>query len=230
MGWQAGPFLLFDIGGGTAEIAFGPDVVAEYAVSLPIGAARLTRELLRGDPPDRRAVKAARHAIREQLGEVAARMRWERPRMALATSRTFHQLARLCGAAPMRDGPFEHRTLRRDHLQAKLRQLARMSAKERSALPGISAARARQSLAGALVAHTAMSMLRLDSVTICPWALREGILLRRLESAAGWQEHMSRLPVRMPRPAVPPRDALAPAEPDATVLPLDLARARRAPR
>jgi exopolyphosphatase/guanosine-5'-triphosphate,3'-diphosphate pyrophosphatase len=225
MGWQAGPFLLFDIGGGSMEIAFGHDVVAEFAVSLPLGAGRLTRELLRGDPPDRRAIKAARRAIRDQIGEVATRLRWERPRMALATSRTFHQLARLCGAAPMRDGPFVSRVLRRVDLKTQLERLAGLPARERSMLPGISAARARQALAGALIAHTAMSLLRVDSVAICPWALREGILLRRLESAAGWREHVARLPVRIPRPAVPPPDP----QPDATVLPLDLARARRTP-
>jgi len=63
-----------------------------------------------------------------------------------------------------------------------------------------------------------------DTVTVCPWALREGILLRRLESAEGWHHYATPLPVP------PPRSAEAPAEPTkAAVLSIDLARARLDP-
>ncbi|MGP5014065.1 Ppx/GppA family phosphatase, partial [Glutamicibacter ardleyensis] len=33
----------------------------------------------------------------------------------------------------------------------------------------------------AIVAHEAMSALKLKSVRICPWALREGLMLRRFD-------------------------------------------------
>jgi exopolyphosphatase/guanosine-5'-triphosphate,3'-diphosphate pyrophosphatase len=163
--------------------------VPEFAESLPIGAGRLTRELLSGDPPRRARVNQVRRHVRDQLDEVSNRMRWEEPRTAVATSRTFQQLARLCGAAPMRDGPFVRRVLRRRDLKAQVDRLAGLPAAHRAELPGISAPRARLALAGAIVAYTAMTRLRVDAVTICPWALREGILLRRLESGAGWQDH-----------------------------------------
>jgi len=88
------------------EMAYGQDMVPEFAVSLPIGAGRLTRDLLRADPPSQNEVKKLRRYVRDQLDEVSNRMRWEGPRTAVATSRTFQQLARLCGAPPMRDGPF----------------------------------------------------------------------------------------------------------------------------
>ena len=219
MGWRTGSLLLLDIGGGSMEIAYGQDVAPEFAVSLPIGAGRLTRELQLSDPPRPAQLKQLRKHLRDQLAEVATRMRWEGTFTAVATSRTFQQLARLCGAAPMREGPFVPRILRRDDLKARLDRLAQMPAAERATLPGISVARARQSLAGAVVAHTARSLLEVDTVTVCPWALREGILLRRLESADGWHDHAAPLPVRQP----PSADA--PAEPaKAAVLSMDLAR------
>ena len=56
-----------------------------------------------------------------------------------------------------------------------------MSVAERAELPGVSATRAHQLLAGALVVEGAMDLLRLDRLDIAPWALREGIILRRLD-------------------------------------------------
>ena len=60
-----------------------------------------------------------------------------------------------------------------------------MSAEERTSLPGVSAGRARQLLAGAVVAHEALDVLGLERVSICPWALREGAVLQRLDHLDG---------------------------------------------
>ncbi len=60
-------------------------------------------------------------------------------------------------------------------------RLGRMSVAERAELPGVSGTRAHQMLAGALVVEGAMDLLRLDRLDIAPWALREGIILRRLD-------------------------------------------------
>lgn len=188
MGWRAGPLLLLDIGGGSAEIAYGHDLTPEFAVSLPIGAARITRERLADDPPRPAKVEKTRRYLRRELGEVATRMRWDAPQTAVATSRTFQQLAQLCGAPPPGRGLFVPRVLRRVDLAGQIGRLGALTAAKRARLPGISAPRARQSLAGALVAHTMMDMFGLDEVSLCPWALREGILLRRVESAQSWAD------------------------------------------
>lgn len=155
MGWQAGPLALFDIGAGSLEVAFGRGRLPDFAASLPLGANRLTREFFEGqDPPNARSVKAMRRRARHQLRDVAGRIRWEGPRTAVATSRTFQQLARLGGAAAGRQGPFVPRHLARGDLRGCIDVLAELTAAERARLPGISAPRARQSLAGAIVGHT----------------------------------------------------------------------------
>ena len=56
-----------------------------------------------------------------------------------------------------------------------------MTVQQRTTLPGVSAGRARQLLAGAVVAEAAMDLLGVDRLDICPWALREGVILRRLD-------------------------------------------------
>ncbi|CAL9405413.1 Guanosine-5'-triphosphate,3'-diphosphate pyrophosphatase [Streptomyces sp. enrichment culture] len=187
MGWQAGPLALFDIGGGSLEVAFGRGRLPDFAVSLPLGANRLTREFFGGeDPPSARSVKALRRKVRHQLRDVAERLRWEDPHCAVATSRTFHQLARLSGAAPGRQGPFVSRHLTRADLRLCIDKLAVLPAAERAELPGISAPRAGQSLAGAIVGHTVMKLTGIKTARVCPWALREGVLLRYLEDGAAW--------------------------------------------
>jgi exopolyphosphatase / guanosine-5'-triphosphate,3'-diphosphate pyrophosphatase len=172
LGWSAGPLLMLDIGGGSMEIAYGRDEDPAFVVSLPLGAGRLTRSHLPHHPAKPAQVKALRRHIRDALEPAVQRLRWETgPGRAIATSKTFKQLARLTG---------DRSTLRRRDLKPLIRRLAGLTPHQRAALPGVGDGRARQVLAGALVAQAAMSVLDLDAVELCPWALREGILLRRL--------------------------------------------------
>ncbi|MFF5532817.1 Ppx/GppA family phosphatase [Streptomyces cinerochromogenes] len=187
LGWKAGPLALLDIGGGSLEVAFGRGRLPDFAASLPLGANRLTQEYLGvQDPPGTAELKVLRRRIRHELRDVAARIRWERPRTAAVTSRTFQQLARLCGAAPGRFGPFVERELACRDLRGAVRSLAALPAAERAQLPGISAPRAGQSLAGAVVGHTALKLMGLPRAVVCPWAIREGVLLRYVEDGSDW--------------------------------------------
>ncbi|MFD7436008.1 Ppx/GppA family phosphatase [Streptomyces sp. NPDC059861] len=187
MGWRAGSLAVLDIGGGSLEVAFGRGRLPGFAVSLPLGAHHLTdKHLGTGDPPTPADLKALRRKVRHELRDVAARIRWENPAAVAVTSRTFQQLARLCGAAPGRQGVFVHRSMDRADLRAAIDTLAALPAAERAQLPGISRPRARQSLAGAVIGHTAMKLMGLRTVTVCPWALREGVLLRCIEDGPDW--------------------------------------------
>jgi exopolyphosphatase / guanosine-5'-triphosphate,3'-diphosphate pyrophosphatase len=181
-GWSAGRLLVLDIGGGSMEIVLGRDARPDLTLSLPLGAGRLTRALLADDPPTRKQVKELRKHVQGALREVADRLQWEGdPSKPVATSKTFKQLARLAGAPAQREGPFVRRTLHIDDLARWIPRLAKRSAAERAELRGISAPRARQILAGAVVAEEAMEAMNVDSVDICPWALREGVMLRHLQ-------------------------------------------------
>lgn len=182
-GWSANRVLLIDIGGGSMEIVLGRDAEPDLAVSLPLGAGRLTREFLPDDPPTAAQLKALRQHIRHTVREVTDRVRWEGPpARAIATSKTFKQLARLAGCAPQRKGPFVPRSLTTRDLSCWIPELARLSAAERAKLPGVSPPRARQLLAGALVAKLTMNALDISTVDVCPWALREGIMLHYLQT------------------------------------------------
>jgi exopolyphosphatase/guanosine-5'-triphosphate,3'-diphosphate pyrophosphatase len=184
-GWSAGRLLCLDIGGGSLELAAGIDEEPDVAVSLPLGAGRLTRERLPDDPPRRRDVTALREHVRELLSDVVPVIASRPADRAAATSKTFRSLARLDGAAPYADGPRVPRSLSRAGLERLVDLLAGMRAVDRARLPGVSPSRAQQLLAGAVVAHEALEAFGLDSVDICPWALREGVILRRLDWLGG---------------------------------------------
>ncbi len=184
-GWSAGRLLVLDIGGGSLELAGGVDELPDVAVSLPLGAGRLTRNLLAGDPPPPEQIRSARKFVRAEVARVVREVsKAGAADLVVGTSKTFRSLARVCGAAPSGEGPYVARTLRREALADQLPRLAAMSAHDRAGLPGVSAARAGQLLAGALVADAAMDLLGAAELVICPWALREGIILRRLDTIA----------------------------------------------
>lgn len=188
-GWSAGRLLCLDIGGGSLELAAGMDEEPAVAVSLPLGAGRVTRALLGGDRPSRAALLGARAHAHELLEEVVPLLlAGGRPDRAVATSKTFRSLARLDGAAPYAQGPRVERRLSREGLGSIVDRLAGLTAQECAALPGVSPGRAHQLLAGAVVAHEALIALDLPEVHVCPWALREGVILRRLDWLADGQD------------------------------------------
>ena len=185
-GWSAGRLLLLDIGGGSLEIASGQDEDPSVAVSLPLGANRLTRDWLTSDPPDREEVRRLRKHVRVEIAAAASAVRSAGPPdHCVATSKTFRQLARIAGAAPSSNGTYVKRLLRHADLMELADELPRMSIEARAQLPGVSLIRAPQLAAGAIVADAAMDLFQIPELEICPWALREGVILRRMDGLAG---------------------------------------------
>ncbi|MGZ8738660.1 MAG: Ppx/GppA phosphatase family protein, partial [Nocardioides sp.] len=103
------------------------------------------------------------------------------PDHAVATSKTFRSLARICGAAPSDEGPMVSRVLSADRLAEWIPKLMAMSDEELEDLPGVSPSRAHQIVPGALVAEATMDIFGLTELEICPWALREGVILERID-------------------------------------------------
>ncbi|MBD3139081.1 Ppx/GppA phosphatase family protein [Microbispora bryophytorum] len=181
-GWSSGRLLVADIGGGSLEIASGIDEEPDVAVSLPLGAGRLTRDWFTADPPGPEEVRALRRHVRTEIARTVGTIaRYGRPDHAVATSKTFRQLARIAGAASSDEGPYVRRVLTHEDVVEWTARLATMPAARRAELPGVSAGRAAQLLAGAVVADAAMDLFELPVLEICPWALREGVILRRLD-------------------------------------------------
>ncbi|APT83940.1 Ppx/GppA phosphatase family protein [Corynebacterium aquilae] len=181
-GWSAGRITNLDIGGGSLEMSTGTDEEPDAAFSLDLGAGRLTHEWFDTDPPERKKINILRDYIDAELADAARSIRnCGTENLAVGTSKTFRTLARLTGAAPSSAGPMVTRTLTHHGLRQLIAFISRMTAADRAELEGISSDRSHQIVAGALVAEASMRALGIEQLQICPWALREGVILRRID-------------------------------------------------
>lgn len=182
-GWSAGQILLFDIGGGSLEIAGGADDLPELAESVPLGAGRSTVQFLPHDPPSEDEIDALRQHAASVLAPVAERFAaLPRPDHVIGSSKAIRSLAKLAGYPVPGWSGIDRMVLPRRELKDWLPRLARIPADAREALPGITADRTFQIVAAAIVVERAMKAMDVDELEVSPWALREGVLLRYIES------------------------------------------------
>lgn len=181
-GWSAGRICDLDIGGGSLEMSVGDNEFPEVASSVNLGAARLTRDWFDSDPPSKKDIARLREYIDAELDDPVERLLASGDiDLAVGTSKTFRMLARLTGAAPSSAGLRVDRRLTQAGLRQLIAFISRMTAADRAELEGVSEDRSHQIVAGALVAEAAMRRLHIETLHLCPWALREGVIFRRLD-------------------------------------------------
>lgn len=182
-GWDAGRLLVLDIGGGSLEVAMGSDEDPTVALSVPAGAGRVTREFLpENGVADAQELEKARKQIRRILDPmVEAFPKSKHPMHAVGTSKTIRSLARLAGAVLRQPGRVDTSVMTRVQLEDWLPRLASISPDQRVALPGVTPERTYQIVGGGLVIDEIMRALDVEEIEICPWALREGAILRWLD-------------------------------------------------
>lgn len=180
-GWSSGRLLVIDIGGGSLEMAAGVDESPEIATSLPLGAGRLTKDFLKGDPYTDKSLRALRDHIENKLEQILPSLvKHQESDRAIATSKTLRTLARLAG--DWFNGTGKNITV--DAIRKITAKLSEMDENTRAKLPGVSENRASQIVAGSLVAESVMRNLDIKELEICPWALREGVVLKWMD----WME------------------------------------------
>jgi exopolyphosphatase/guanosine-5'-triphosphate,3'-diphosphate pyrophosphatase len=180
-GWSSGRLLVIDIGGGSLEMAVGVDESPEIATSLPLGAARLTKNFLKGDPYTDKSIRALRDHIEDKLEQILPSLvKHQDSDRAIATSKTLRTLARLSG--DWFDG--NGKNIKVEAIRKISAKLSEMDDSSRAKLPGVSENRASQIVAGAFVAESVMRNLDIKELEICPWALREGVVLKWMD----WME------------------------------------------
>ena len=181
-GWAAGRIMLVDIGGGSLELAIGSDELPEHAMSLPLGAGRMTRMFLKSDPPSDKELDSLRAHIREHLPSAQREFgKLDRADQFVGSSKTIRSLARLAGSVTDGVGPDDLISLTRWRLDDWLPRMAKIPADARRALPGVTQDRSFQIVAGGYVLSEVMHAFDIERLNVSPWAMREGVLLDYLD-------------------------------------------------
>ena len=173
------PALCFDLGGGSLEVMVGDARSLMWATSVPLGVARLTNEFVTSDPISKRDRRALRDHIAEVLAPVVAEVSSFEPKLAIGSSGTLESLAEMVAARRDEDAPdtLNQLTIDRSEFLALHQALITSKAADRLRIDGLDARRVDLIVAGSMVLATAMDEFGFDQLTICEWALREGIVL-----------------------------------------------------
>ena len=177
------PHIIIDIGGGSTELILGDSDTVRTLSSTKVGAVRLTKEFVTTDPISEDEFVYLQAYIRGFLERPITKLlanikEGEKPRLvgtagtieALATINAYKKL----GHVPNPLGGYQFSFEELKQLVDKLRKLP---ISQRLEIPGMSEKRAEIILAGALVLHEAMSLLEMESLTVCESSLREGIIV-----------------------------------------------------
>ena len=169
------PAAVADVGGGSTElITGGPDGSLESAVSVDVGAVRLTERFLRSDPPAPDELRAAREQALEALRGAAGEARC---RSLAGVGGTAVNLARMSRPEASLQEIHGH-TVRADALRATLERLASVPLERRRNTPGLEPKRADVIVAGALIFDALMEILRTEALTVSTRGARFGAAIK----------------------------------------------------
>src|SRR6202008_4302005 len=169
------PTLMMDLGGGRCELTISHSGHIRDAVSLPLGAVRLTNEFLRHDPARKGELKRLRGFVTREVNRIVARIGAARVGNVIATSGTAAALSAV--ASHMRRGRNRQRMMvSRAEMSRIARRLSRLPMAERRKIEGIGPRRAEIIVAGAIVYQELLDRLRLKGFRYSPLGLRDGVL------------------------------------------------------
>jgi exopolyphosphatase / guanosine-5'-triphosphate,3'-diphosphate pyrophosphatase len=176
------PWIAFDLGGGSLEVAFVADGAVRWTETFPLGAAWVTATMVERDPIPRAGRRAIKQAVREQLESAKERSNAPDGAPCIAAGGTAGALARLLAAErwPSPPASLNQFEVGVEELSDLARELAGLDQTDRLALPGIDERRAEILPAGALVLAAALGVFGAEAAVHSEWGLREGVILEEI--------------------------------------------------
>jgi len=171
---ELGPFLVIDIGGGSTELVLGV-TAPEAAVSMPLGAVRMTERYLKGDPPNTEELTACTADVRAVFADAIQRVPVVRARTVVGVAGTITSLAQL-QLGLMRYAPelTHHSRIQLSDIEVLYTRLAALpTAQRRSILADPK--RAEVCVAGALILRTLLVELDVREILVSERDLLDGL-------------------------------------------------------
>lgn len=168
------PSVVIDIGGGSVELTMGTAARMQLGGSFKIGVIRLTERFVTSDPLSRNDERRIERYVRRQTSTLIRSMTKRGFHRVVGTSGTILALGYL---ATRNGGDMRNRRVSVKSLHKLRRNLTETTLQERLAMPGLDPRRADVLVAGAVLLDTLLRALGATEVTICDFALREGLIL-----------------------------------------------------
>jgi len=177
------PHIIIDIGGGSTELILGDSEEPRSLTSTKIGAVRLTGELIASDPISETEFKYlqayARGMLERSVKEVQGKLKIGDSPQLIGTSGTIETIATIharekLGLVPSTLNGYQFSL---QDLRTWVNRLRKMTNVERATVPGMPEKRSEVILSGAVILQEAMTLLGVQSVTVCERSLREGVIV-----------------------------------------------------
>ncbi len=178
--WPLENDIVFDLGGGSMQLAEVRAGTLRNSVSLPLGVLRLSQRFLEHDPPKKREWEELREHVRSTLDSVVRAFGGRSYRL-FGIGGTVRSLAR--AAIDLREWPIGrvHGYPLYDHdIEALHELLAEMPAQKRRSVPGIGNDRADVVLAGIAVLEEVLRAVRAERIIVSGTGIREGVALEAI--------------------------------------------------
>lgn len=173
--------LLFDLGGGSLQVSRFRSRKLGRAVSLPLGALRLSETFLESDPPRVKELRRLREHVWKHLKRAGVK-RLGRGESLVGTGGTLRNLAKIDRSRhryPIHQ--LHGYVLSLEGLHEVVSRLAATREKKRDDIPGLSADRADSIVGGAVAIETFMEFVQAKRVVVSGQGVREGIALSLLK-------------------------------------------------
>ena len=168
------PSVVIDIGGGSVELTLGTAVRMQLGGSFKLGVIRLTERFVTDDPISRESERRIVRYVRRQTSALVKSIKRRGFQRVLGTSGTILTL----GVLATRDGgDLRNRRVSVKPLRRLRRTLTATRLQDRLAMPGLDPRRADVLVAGAILLDTLLQSLGATELTLCDFALREGMIL-----------------------------------------------------
>ncbi len=179
--------LVIDIGGGSTEFAVTQNNEPAVLISLKLGAVRMTEQMVASDPLSDKHLRRLRAELRAVILPRAAEIEDFGFDVCFGTSGTINTLGLIAINRRLKTTVNRGRTSRRgepavtfEEIVSINRELAALTLDERSKMAGLSRARAEIIVAGGQILEAAMEAIVVDELSVCDWALREGVIIAHL--------------------------------------------------
>jgi exopolyphosphatase / guanosine-5'-triphosphate,3'-diphosphate pyrophosphatase len=184
--------LLIDIGGGSTEVLIGRAGEVIEANSLKLGSIRMTDQFFKEDPIDSKDVNKCRQFVKAYLNPMVRRVTKLGYELAVGSSGTILNIAQMIQVLRQQEPTrlLSNFVFLRSELTEVVKMLVKAdSMKKRQKIGGLDPKRADIIVGGAIILEQVCEEMRVDSMTVSSFALREGVIFDALQKSRGSSLH-----------------------------------------